>query len=178
MPSQRIILGIGLTILLIIGAASIGLDLKSRADTASVERSTEILRKIWEVRLWVHQAESAFGRFTLTPTSELEKQYREAKAESLGRASDLIVAAQENPEQKRIFEQTKSLIERRFAVSDELLRLRAAGDTAGLVALAAKAEGNKAMTAINADFDKVIVDVTGEPYIDHEAQVRAWFMRD
>jgi arylsulfatase A-like enzyme len=26
--------------------------------------------------------------------------------------------------------------------------------------------------------DKVIVDVTGEPYIDHEAQVRAWFMRD
>jgi arylsulfatase len=26
--------------------------------------------------------------------------------------------------------------------------------------------------------DKVIVDVTGDPYIDHEAQVRAWFMRD
>ena len=32
MPSQRIILGIGLAILLVIGAASIGLDLKSRAD--------------------------------------------------------------------------------------------------------------------------------------------------
>ena len=26
--------------------------------------------------------------------------------------------------------------------------------------------------------DKVVVDVSGEPYIDHEAQVRAWFMRD
>ena len=26
--------------------------------------------------------------------------------------------------------------------------------------------------------DKVVVDVTGEPYVDHEAQVRAWFMRD
>ena len=26
--------------------------------------------------------------------------------------------------------------------------------------------------------DKVIVDVSGQPYIDHEAQVRAWFMRD
>jgi len=26
--------------------------------------------------------------------------------------------------------------------------------------------------------DKVVVDVTGEPYLDHEAQVRAWFMRD
>ncbi len=26
--------------------------------------------------------------------------------------------------------------------------------------------------------DKVIVDVSGEPYVDHEAQVRAWFMRD
>ncbi len=26
--------------------------------------------------------------------------------------------------------------------------------------------------------DKVVVDVTGKPYVDHEAQVRAWFMRD
>ena len=26
--------------------------------------------------------------------------------------------------------------------------------------------------------DKVVVDVSGEPYVDHEAQVRAWFMRD
>ena len=26
--------------------------------------------------------------------------------------------------------------------------------------------------------EKVVVDVTGEPYLDHEAQVRAWFMRD
>jgi Sulfatase len=26
--------------------------------------------------------------------------------------------------------------------------------------------------------DKVIVDVSGDPYVDHEAQVRAWFMRD
>ncbi|MEZ5074981.1 MAG: arylsulfatase [Solirubrobacterales bacterium] len=26
--------------------------------------------------------------------------------------------------------------------------------------------------------DKVVVDVSGEPYRDHEAQVRAWFMRD
>lgn len=26
--------------------------------------------------------------------------------------------------------------------------------------------------------EKVVVDVSGEPYVDHEAQVRAWFMRD
>jgi len=26
--------------------------------------------------------------------------------------------------------------------------------------------------------DKVIVDVSGDAYVDHEAQVRAWFMRD
>ncbi len=26
--------------------------------------------------------------------------------------------------------------------------------------------------------DKVVVDVSGKPYLDHEAQVRAWFMRD
>jgi PAS domain S-box-containing protein len=158
MPSQRITLGIGLAILLVIGAASIGLDLKSRADTASVERSTEILRKVWEVRLWVHQAETAFGRFMIAPAPELDQQYRQAGVEALARAADLIEAAQENPEQKRIFEQTRSQIERRLAVSDELLRLRTAGDTAELATLAAKAEGSKAMTAINANFDKVIVD--------------------
>jgi arylsulfatase A-like enzyme len=28
------------------------------------------------------------------------------------------------------------------------------------------------------EIDRVVVDVSGEPYIDHEAQVAAWFMRD
>ncbi len=28
------------------------------------------------------------------------------------------------------------------------------------------------------EIEKVVVDVSGEPYIDHEAQVAAWFMRD
>ena len=46
MPSQRTILGTGLAILLLIGAASIGLDLKSRSDTVAVDQALEVLKKI------------------------------------------------------------------------------------------------------------------------------------
>jgi hypothetical protein len=39
MPSQRIILGIGLAILLVISSASIGMDIKARSDIASVDQT-------------------------------------------------------------------------------------------------------------------------------------------
>ena len=63
MPSQRIILGIGLAILLLIGAASIGLDLKSRSDTASVDRALEVLKRISDLRPLLRSAESAARGF-------------------------------------------------------------------------------------------------------------------
>jgi len=66
MPSQRIILGIGLAILLLIGAASIGLDLKSRADTASVDHALEVLKRISDIRPLLRRAESAARGFALT----------------------------------------------------------------------------------------------------------------
>jgi len=59
MPSQRIILGIGLAILLIIGAASIGLDFKSRSDNATVDRALGILPKLSDLRPQLRRAESA-----------------------------------------------------------------------------------------------------------------------
>ena len=45
-PSQRVILGAGLAILLVITAASIGLDVKSRSDTAWVNHTIDIQKKI------------------------------------------------------------------------------------------------------------------------------------
>ena len=46
MASQRLILGSGLAILLVISAASIGLDVKSRSEIDSVDRTLSILKRI------------------------------------------------------------------------------------------------------------------------------------
>ena len=82
MPSQRIILGTGLAILLLIGAASIGLDLKSRADTAAVDHPLEVLKKISDIRPLMRRAESAARGFALTGNPEFVKEYSEASAQS------------------------------------------------------------------------------------------------
>ena len=58
-PTQRVILGAGLAILLIITAASIGLDVKSRSDTAWVSRTVQVQKKISDLRVLMRRAESA-----------------------------------------------------------------------------------------------------------------------
>src|SRR3954454_9874383 len=90
MPSQRIILGIGLAILLVIGAASIGLDLKSRSDTASVDRALEVLKRISDIRPLLRRAESAARGFALTGNSDFVKEYNESSDAILPAFDDLI----------------------------------------------------------------------------------------
>src|SRR6478609_5800246 len=58
-PTQRVILGAGLAILLIITAASIGLDVKSRSDAAWVNHTVQVLKKISDLRVLMRSAESA-----------------------------------------------------------------------------------------------------------------------
>src|SRR6478609_10198174 len=80
MPPQRIILGTGLAILLLIGAASIGLDLKSRSDTASVDSALEVLKKISDLRPLMRSAASAARGFAVTGNPEFAKEHRDASA--------------------------------------------------------------------------------------------------
>src|SRR5258708_12194052 len=77
MPSQRIILGIGLAILLLIGAASIGLDVKSRSDTAAVHHTLGVLTKISDLRLLIRESESAARGFTLNGDPNLLNKYQQ-----------------------------------------------------------------------------------------------------
>ena len=88
MPSQRFLLGTSLAILLVISAASIGLDLKSQSDKASVDHAVEVLKKIADMRLLIRRAESAARGFALTGNPNLAKEYNEA--------SDAIPPAFEN----------------------------------------------------------------------------------
>ena len=108
MPSQRIILGIGLAILLIIGAASIGLDLKSRSDNASVDRALGILGKLSDMRPLLRRARA----FALTGDQQFAREYREASDAILPALAALIEAVKANPTEKQLIEETKALVER------------------------------------------------------------------
>ena len=79
MPSQRVILGSGLAILLMIIAVSIGLDVKSRSDTAWVNHTFEVLNKISDISLLVRRAESAGRGYALAGTERLDQEFNAAR---------------------------------------------------------------------------------------------------
>jgi PAS domain S-box-containing protein len=158
MPSQRIILGIGLAILLLIGAASIGLDVKSRHDTAAVSHTLEVLTKILDLRLRVRGAESAARGFTLNGDPNLSNEYNESRDRITPAFAELAEATRDHPAQTRLLKDTETLVAQRLAVSNEVLRLLAAGDTAALAALRAKGEGRAATAAIGTNFDRLAAE--------------------
>jgi imidazoleglycerol phosphate dehydratase HisB len=45
-------------------------------------------------------------------------------------------------------------------------------------ALGVRGQGSQFFRFMDETIDNVVVDVSGERYVDHEATVRAWFFRD
>ncbi|MFL6836231.1 MAG: CHASE3 domain-containing protein, partial [Bradyrhizobium sp.] len=80
MPSQRVTLAIGLAILLIISAASIGVDVKSRTDSNSLDRTLAVLKKLSDMRPLLRGAESAARGFALTGDQSFVDEYRNSSA--------------------------------------------------------------------------------------------------
>src|SRR6267142_7082874 len=157
MPSQRIILGIGLAILLVIGAASIGLDLKSRPDSAWVDRALSVLAKLSAMRPLLRRAESAARGYALSGDPEFAGEYREASASILPALDALIEAVTDNPDEKRLIEEAKALVARQIAINGELIRLRDAGDTAAISALV-KQEDRAETAAIASNLEKAVAE--------------------
>ena len=110
LSQQRIILGIGLAILLVIGAASIGLDLMSRSDSASVDRALGILSKISDMRPLLRRAESAARAFALTGDQQFAREYRDASDTILPALAALIEAVNDNPTEKQLIEEANALV--------------------------------------------------------------------
>jgi signal transduction histidine kinase/CHASE3 domain sensor protein len=158
MPSQRIILGIGLAILLVIGAASIGLDLKSRADTASVDHALEVLKRISDIRPLLRRAESAARGFALTGNPDFVKEYNESSDAILPAFDDLIDTVKGNTGETQLLEQARALVSRQIATGGELIKLRTAGDSAGLSALLASAEDRAATETIATNLVKAVAE--------------------
>jgi signal transduction histidine kinase/CheY-like chemotaxis protein len=156
--SQRAVLGAGLAILLCISAASIGLEVKSRSDAAWVDHTLVMLHKFSDMRLLLRQAESAARGFALSNDPNFVTEFQTARERIPVELNELIEASRDNPQQTRLLQESRPLIERRLAVSTERFRLQRAGDSAGLAALNARKEGRSAMAAINVNFDKLTAE--------------------
>jgi PAS domain S-box-containing protein len=161
MPSQRVILGIGLAVLLIISAASIGLDVKSRSDAAWVDHTLAVLKKISDLRLLTRRAESAARGYALSNDSNFVREYQDSSSGVAPAFAELIAASKDSPDQTRLLKDSETLMARRLAISSEVVRLQAAGDIVALAALRGRGEGRAVMETVGTNFDRLAANEEG-----------------
>lgn len=152
---QRYILGIGIVILLGISAASIALDVKSRTDAAWVRHTLEALNKVADTRLSFRRAESAARAYLLTDDQYFLDEYRLALVRITPVFGELKEVVRDNPVQMQLLDSSEPIVARRFELTSESIRLHAAGDTAGMAAITAKAEGRALMETIDGRFEQL-----------------------
>jgi len=158
MLSQRVILGIGLAVLLIISAASISLELKERADAARVAQTFEVLNRISDVRLLIRRAESSGRGFALNSDTNFITDFRQVR-EALGPAlAALKRKLADHPGQLKLLERTETIVARRLEVSAELIERKQARDTDGINTMFTNAEGRALMRQLNENFDQLIAE--------------------
>jgi PAS domain S-box-containing protein len=154
MLSQRLTLGIGLAILLVISAASIGMDVKSRADVAWVDHTLGVLSKMTDLRLLLRKAESASRGYALTGDENFARDFHDTSTRIPPAVAELKAELRDNPAQRKLLESAKAVLTRRLAVSAELVRLRSEHDADGIAALMARAEGRAAMEKVANNLDQ------------------------
>src|SRR5262245_35921711 len=158
MASQRLILGSGLAILLVISAASIGLDVKSRDEAQSLDRTLGVLKKISDMRPLLHAAESAARGFALTGDATFAKEYQQASASLTSAFGNLIVAVKDNPDEARLLEEAKGQVDREVALGRELINLRNSGDEDGIEKLLVSGESRTQLEKISAALEHVVTE--------------------
>ena len=151
--SHPLLHGIGLAILLLIGATSIAMDVKARDDAAWVTHTLDVLNKITDLRQLVRTAESASRGFALTRDPDFAREFRDTDARVPAALAGLKAAMSENPAQRELFDNTEPILTRRMQLTRDLLRLFEEHDTAGIAAFAARAEGRTAMEGLTAKLD-------------------------
>ena len=154
-PTQRVILGAGLAILLIITAASIALDVKSRSDATWVKHTVQVQKKISDLRVLLRRAESAARGFELYRNAAFSTEFESVHAQIAPALAELKRGVRDNPDQVALLEGTEPLALRRIEIAAEAMRLRAANDQAGIAALNGKAEGRGLMDTVMGNLDQL-----------------------
>ena len=155
MVSQRAILGAGLAVLLIVSAASVGLDVKSRSDAAWVNHTLEVINKLSEARLLMRRAESAARGYVLSGISSLLEDYRDVRRRVGPAFADLKASVSDNPTQLHLLGEAEQTAQRRLAVIDQFVGFKTANDAAGIASIIAGAEGRNLMAVVNSYFDQL-----------------------
>ncbi|WP_314950577.1 CHASE3 domain-containing protein [Bradyrhizobium cosmicum] len=154
-PTQRVILGAGLAILLLITAASIGLDVKSRSDAAWVNQTVQVQKKISDLRVLMRRAESAARGYELYRSPGFSDEFQAMRAQIAPALADLKRVVRDNPDQVALLEGTEALALRRIEIAAHVMRLRAENDQAGIAAVQSKAEGRGLMDAVMGNLDRL-----------------------
>ena len=158
MLPQRVILGIGLAVLLIISAASISLDIKARSDAIWVAHIPEVLNRIADARLLVRRGESAARGYALRTSEDFLSEFEEVR-DGIGPAfAELKQQVRDNPDEIRSLESAEDLARRRLDVSARLIEARKANDAGAIDAMFASADGRALMRQLNEKFEQMISD--------------------
>jgi len=157
-PSQRVILGAGLAILLVITAASIGLDVKSRSDTARVNHTIDIQKKISDLRLLVRRAESAARGYEIFRTQLFAEEFETARSGIAPALADLRIALHDNREEVGLLDSTGTLIDHRLEIAARSMRFRAENNEAALEALRGKGEGRSLMELVTFNLKRMAAE--------------------
>jgi PAS domain S-box-containing protein len=158
MLPQRVILGIGLAVLLVISAASISLDVKARSDAAWVAHTLEVMNKISEARLLVRRAESAERGFALNGAANFINEFQEVKDRIAPAFAALKEQLHDNPEQLKRINAAEEIARQRLAISSEMIEKKKIGDTDGINTMFASAGGRAFMRELNDQFDRMIAE--------------------
>ncbi|SDH80726.1 PAS fold-containing protein [Bradyrhizobium sp. Rc2d] len=150
-PTQRVILGAGLAILLIITAASIALDVKSRSDAAWVNHTVQVQKKISDLRVLMRRAESAARGYELYRSPGFNDEFQAVRAQIAPALADLKRDVRDSRDQVALLEGTEPLALRRVEIAAAAMRLRAENDQTGIAAL--KAEGRGLMDTVMGNLD-------------------------
>jgi PAS domain S-box-containing protein len=158
MLPQRVILGIGLAVLLIISAASISLDIKARSDAAWVTQTLEVINKIADLRLLVRRAESSARGFALNGAANFLNDFDDLRRQIDPAFDELKVRLRDNPDQVRLIDEARPLVIRRLEVSSEMIERKKVGDTDGINTMFANAEGRAMMRELNDRLDRLLAE--------------------
>ncbi|QIO34256.1 CHASE3 domain-containing protein [Bradyrhizobium sp. 1(2017)] len=154
-PTQRVILGAGLAILLIITAASIALDVKSRSDAAWVNHTVQVQKKISDLRVLMRRAESAARGYELYRSQGFYDEFQAVRAQIAPALADLKRGVRDIPDQVALMEGTEPLALRRIEIAADAMRMRAENDQAGIAALNGKGEGRGLMDRVMGNLDQL-----------------------
>ncbi|MCS3729292.1 CHASE3 domain-containing protein [Bradyrhizobium betae] len=152
--ARGFVLVVGLTSLLVISAAAIGMDVKARADAAWVSHTLDVLKRVSDARLILRRAESAARGYALSGDDDFARDFHDDSAALPKALSELKAAVGDNETQRKLLDGLEPVLARRIALLADTVRFRQAGDSAGIAALVSRREGRAAMDEIASTFDE------------------------